>query len=68
MRAMDLIWLACLRAYLGTLKPKERLAYLKAVSDIVGDPGVTILAPKEIRGEVADARASWAKLLPKMVA
>ncbi len=64
---MDLIWLACLRAALAGMKPKRRLRYLQAVSDIIGDPDIVPCAHRDAVREIVGARETWAKLLPKIV-
>lgn len=66
MRAMDVIWMACFRAALAGMKPKARLRYLKAVSEIIGDPAVVPCIDKDDAAEVTRAKVAWARLLPTL--
>lgn len=68
MRAMDLIWFACLRVFLRTLKPKARFRFMRDVSDIVGQPGVIPFIQKDAATEVSTARETWQKVLAKLAA
>ncbi len=65
--AHDLIEEARFKAYLDTLKPKARLRYLKAVSDIIGDPAVVPLLPVQRVKVIQEAREMWARIVPNLI-
>jgi hypothetical protein len=67
MRAMDLIWFACLRAALDMMRPKRRLLYLKAVSALIGDPNVIPCVARDKAAEVALARETWIKMVSEII-
>lgn len=66
MRAMDLIWFACLRVALRGMKPKARFRFLQEVSEIVGHPGVIPFIQRDAATEVSTARETWDKILSKL--
>jgi hypothetical protein len=66
MNPSDLINYAFYRAYLDTLSPKKRRAFLASVTEMVGEPGVIPCIKPEAAMQVSLARETWAKMLPKL--
>ena len=66
--AHDLIEIARFKAYLDTLSPKKRLKYLRSVTEKLGDPGVVPCAELRTVQVIEEARATWSRLLPSLMA